>query len=247
MATNGTPTRYIELMDDIMNHVFQWATDRDWHKLPPKVNIALTTLMNELKIAKAIKESGVTDSDDDSITTERRRFISFFKKKYLESAGFDFNEAITPANKVNIARVINDLKEDGGNYIDFIEWFFDDFCSLEENKQRYMPVQLNLMCQKFIVNKFRYKMKDTFRMRKENIGEEAVRTMLLEIALPMQKRIASSDFSQKIIAFDKRTLTPTKFVTLMKAFAEKYNDTEGLRACEEIEEKIAAKKKPAGA
>ena len=63
MKEYGKPTRYIELIDDIGNHVFQWATDSDWSKLPPKVNIALTTLMNELKIAKALKDAGAIDTN----------------------------------------------------------------------------------------------------------------------------------------------------------------------------------------
>ena len=236
------PTRYIELIDDINNHVFQWATDVDWARLPPKVNVALTTLMNELKIAKALKDAGETDSDEESITAEKRKFIAFFKKKHLESLSMEFNDTITPINQVNIARVITTLKAEGGKYVEFIEWFFDEYCALEENK-KFLPPEINFMCSNFIVKKYIFTMKDTLRMRKENINKEAARTMLLEIALPMQKRLARSDFAQKIIDFDNQTISATKFFDLMKAFAKKYNDTVGLEACNNISEKMEIVKK----
>ncbi len=242
MKDYGRQTRYIELFDDISNHVFQWATDSDWSKLPPKVNVALTTLMNELKIAKALKEAGEIDTDEDTIAVEKKRFIALFKKKYVESCNMQFTDPITPVNQVNISRVITDLKAEGGRYNEFIEWFFDDYCSLEENK-KFMPPQINYMCSNFVVKKYIYNMKDTFRMRKENIDKEAARTMLLEMAIPMQKRIKRQDFAQKILDFDNQLISATKFFDLMKAFAKKYNDTECMSACEKMSEKIEEMKK----
>ena len=236
------PTRYIELFDDISNHVFQWATDEDWGKLPPKVNVALTTLMNELKIAKALQEAGHADSDEDSIATDKRRFVALFKKKHVEAFDLAFTDAITPINQVNMKRVITDLKAEGGKYEEFIEWFFDDYCTLEENK-KFMPPAINFMCSNYVVKKYLYNMKDKLRIRRENIDMEKVRTMLLEIALPMRKRINNPAFEQKIMDFDTRLISATKFFDLMKAFARKCNDKECLDACAVIEGKMAAAKK----
>lgn len=239
MKEHGKLTRYIELIDDIGNHVFQWATDEDWSKLPPKVNIALTALMNELKIAKALKDAGVMDTNEESLLASKKRFLALFKKKHLEVCDMKFTEPVTPVNQVNITRVINELKAVGGRYEEFIEWFFDDYCTLEENK-KFMPPEINYICSNHVLKKYIYKMKDTFRIRQENLAQEAARTILLEVALPFNKRIQdkTSDFARKMVDFDNRNISATKFFDLMKAFAEKYNDTECLASCERLAEKV---------
>lgn len=242
---NIKPARYIQLIDDIKNHVFQWATDDDWKKLPPKVNVALVTLMNELKVVDAVKTmTGKDDDSDESIRSEKKRFVAVFRKKYLEYAKMEHTEPISPVSQCNIARVLERLKNEGGNYVEFLEWFFYDFLSIEENKEKWgSPPVLNQMCSNFILNKYLFKMKDTLRIRKENISQEATRTMLLEIAFPMQKRILDDAFAQKIIDFDNKVIAATKFFSLMTAFAKKHNDIEGIEACDKIREKIEELKK----
>ena len=46
--------RYYPLIDEIKYHVFNWATDDEWKTLPSNLNVALTSLMNELKIQEAL-------------------------------------------------------------------------------------------------------------------------------------------------------------------------------------------------
>ena len=240
-------TRYIELFDDIRNHVFQWATDEDWRKLPPKVNVAMKTLMNELKIAEALKSDGAQDADDDSITSEKRRFIALFKKKFLEYSGFSYNSPITPVNQCNIARLITDLKQEGGSYSEFLEWLFDDFLTVESNKSFWGdPPEINKICCAAMIRKYLFAMKDTLRIRRENIGQEAVRDMLLDIALPMKDRIGNTQFKDKLIDYDNKVISASKFFSLMQAFARKYNDTEALAKCERIAAQIEELKRRGG-
>lgn len=242
-------TRYIELIDDINNHVFQWAADEDWRKLPPKVNVALTTLMNELKIAQAIKESGGKDIDMDNAKADKWGFIALFKKKYLTYTNFEFRDKITPLHQCNIDRAIQTIKEEGGNYVEFLEWFFDDFLSVEENKKNpfYCPPALNTVCSNNIVNKYLFVMKDTLRIRKSNISKENVRTLLLDVALSLGKRIDDPDFRKKIVDYDNQLMTPTKFLSLMQVFAKKHDDKEGIEACEKLVEQIENAKKSGNA
>ena len=247
MKQHGKPTRFIKLIDDIYNHVFQWATDEDWGKLPPRVNVAMTALMNELRVSKAIEETCTTVSDGVGKTdsAEMRDFIVFFKKKYLEYTDMQFDDVISLINKVNIARVIKTVKEHGGEYINFLEWFFDEYCALEENK-KFMPPTINYMCSDHIVKKYLFLMKDALRMKKTSITKENTKMMLFEIALPMQKRICQNDFGQKIIDFNRGNMSSTKFLSIMKAFAVKFKDAEGIAACEKLIAKIEdeAKKAP---
>jgi hypothetical protein len=229
--------RYYPLIDEIKYHVFNWATDDEWKKLPSKVNVALTNLMNEIKIQDALKTVGQISGADDEENSERKdkwAFITLFKRKYLELTDLNFNEPITPINQVNINRVIQDIDKEGGNYTEFIEWFFDDFCSLESNK-KFMPPQINFMCSSHIVNKYLYVMKDTLKLRKKDMDSLAVRNMLLGIALPFVERTKNKQFSQKILDFSNQKITASKFFDLMKQFANKLEDKIAIEECNKID------------
>lgn len=230
--------RYYPLFDEIKYHVFNWATDEEWKKLPSNVNVALTNLMNELKIQEALKSVGnnVGGSLDEESNEKKDKwaFITLFKRKYLELTDLNFNDPITPINQVNINRVIQDINREGGRYTEFIEWFFDDFCSLENNKQ-YLPPQINFMCSSFIVNKYLYIMKDALKLRKKDMDNVAVRNMLLGIALPFAERTKNKQFSQKILDFSNSKITASKFFDLMKQFANKLEDKIAIEECSKID------------
>ena len=223
-------------MDEIKYHVFNWATEDEWKKLPRNINVALTTLMNELKIQESLQKVGEMNNleEENSEKKNRSAFISLFKRKYLEFTDLNFNEPITPINNVNINRVIHDVNQEGGNFTEFIEWFFDDFCSIESNK-KFMPPQINFMCSSHIVNKYLYAMKDTLKMRKKEIDGIAVRNMLLGIALPFVERTKSKEFSQKILDFSNSKITASKFFELLKQFANKLNDKIAIEECQKID------------
>ena len=234
--------RYYPLIDEIKNHVFNWATDDEWKKLPAKVNVALTNLMNELKIQEALQSVGANIDEESNERQDKWAFITLFKKKYLELTDFEFREQISPLNQYNISRVIQDISREGGNYTEFIEWFFDDFCSLESNK-KFMPPKINFMCSINVVDKYLYVMKDTLKIRKKDMDNLAVRNMLLGIALPFVERTKSKQFSQKILDFSNQKITATKFFDLMKQFANKLEDQIAIDECKKIDEQRNIKKK----
>ena len=243
--SNVKPTRYIELIDDIKNHVFQWATDSDWKKLPRSVNVALTTLMNSLKVNEAVKSATGSDDDaEESIKADKKRFVALFKKKYVEYAKMEYEDPISPVVQVNMARAIERIKREGGNIPEYIEWFFNEFLSTEYNKGKWgSPPYVSTACQTFIVSQYLFNMKDTLRIRKDNISRESVKTMLLEIALPMQRRISDNSFNEKIVDYDNQKISASKFFELMKAFAKKHGDNECMEACNAMSEKIEECKK----
>jgi hypothetical protein len=228
--------RYYPLIDEIKYHVFNWATEEEWKKLPRNLNVALTTLMNELKIQESLQKAGTLNCDDEegSEKSNRNSFIAFFKKKYLEFTDLNFNQPITPINNVNINRVIKDINQEGGNFTEFIEWFFDDFCSIEQNK-KFMPPQINFMCSSLVVNKYLFTMKDTLKMRKKEMDNIAVRNMLLGIALPLVERTKSKQLSQKVLDFSNSKITASKFFELLKQFANKLEDNIAIAECSKID------------
>lgn len=226
--------RYMPLLDEIRMHVYQWATDPDWKKIPPAINIEMTRLMNAIRIAETMKSLGISDEGSDDKKRKKFDFIAIFKRRHLETIDMRFSEPITPVNQVNIDRTIENIENEGGSYEDFLEWFFCDFCSLEANK-RFMPPQINFACSKTIVNKYLYVMKDELRLKKKQMNTVAVNNMLLGIALPMAERTKDADFIQKVQDFSKERMTASKFFSLMKVFAEKLGDKETMEACARIE------------
>lgn len=237
-ATKPKQERYIPLFDEIKNHVFQWATDPDWKKLPTALNVAMTQLMNEIKIQDTLNLLGIKD---DRIENDEKKnveaFIGIFKRKYIQLADMPYTEPVSPVDRINIKRVIKTIANEGGTYMEFLEWYFDEFCSLESSKQ-YMPPRISPMCSNFIVTKFLYQMKDAFKLRKQEIKMQSIRNILLGIALPFAERSKSKELSQKILDFSSQTLTVSKFFDLLKAFASKYNDQEAIEACEKIDTEL---------
>lgn len=236
--SNPKAERYIPLFDEIKNHVFQWAMDPDWKTLPKAINVAMTQLMNEIKIQDALKSLGM---QDDRVETDERKnvraFVGIFKRKYLQFADMNYTAPVSPVDYMNIKHVINRVNEEGGSYAEFLDWYFSEFCTLEINKP-YMPPKISSMCSDFVVTKFLYQMKDAFKLRKHEIDMQAVRNRLLGIALPFAERAKSKDLSQKIIDFSAQKLTASKFFSLIKAFASKYNDQEAMAACTKIDEEM---------
>lgn len=214
--------RYYPLIDEIKNHVFQWATDEDWKKLPPTINVALTNVMNELKIYESLKAIGQQDERvETSEKQDKLDFIAIFKQKYLEFTDLNYREKITPVHQLLISNNMRLLRQEGSSPLEFLEWFFDDFATQERNKQ-YMPPTIQFTLSSFIVNKYLYQMKDALKLRKKDIDNMAVSNLLLNIAIPFLEETKDKDLSVKILSFSKKELTVKKFMDLLIGFAEKY-------------------------
>lgn len=228
-------SRYYPLVDEIKYHVFNWATDSEWKKLPPKVVLALNALMNELKIYEALKESGEKDlSDEKSDVQKKKQFIALFKKGYLEITNMPYEAPVNSINQMNISRTIQSLEREGATYVEFIDWFFNDFCSIEENK-KFLPPTINFMCNYQMTQKYLFKMKDQLRMRRENAEFQKIRTRLLEIALPFAEKLQEKEFSKKVLDFSEQKIPVTKFFELLKNFAKKSGDLGVLEKCRQYE------------
>ena len=220
MKSNG---RYYPLIDEIKNHVFQWATEEDWKKIPPALNAALTNVMNELKIYESLKAIGQEDARVESTEKQDKiDFIAIFKQKYLEFTDLNYREKITPVHQLLISNNMKLLRQNGASPLEFLEWFFDDFATQERNKQ-YMPPTIQFTLSSFIVNKFLFQMKETLKMRKRDIDNMAISNMLLNIAIPFLEETKDKDLSLKILSFSQKELTVKKFMELLLGFAQKYN------------------------
>lgn len=235
--TNNT-TRYYPLIDEIKNHIFQWATENDFKKLPKPLIVSLNTVIAELRLEEGLKKAGFNDDRDDTDSKKNKKaFFELFKKKYLEMTGVSYNLPLTPIEQVNVERIIKNSNEIGSNYVEYIDWIFEDFYTIEYNKNKYYPPTINLITSGWIFQNFSVKMQDILKMRQKNGNELAIKTSLLEIALDFVQRIPNKDFSKKIIDYNESKIPHTKFLDLMKNFAIKFNDKTTLEKCNKLLEK----------
>lgn len=229
--------RYYPLIEEIKNHVFQWATEEDWKKIPPALNVALTQVMNELKIYESLKAAGQEDErSETSEKQDKKEFIAIFKQKYLEFTDLNFRDPITPVHQVIISKSIKLLRQEGATPLEFIEWFFDDFATQERNKQ-FMPPTINFMLSSFVVNKFLYQMKETLKMRKKDVDNMAISNLLLQIGVDLLDKVKDKNLSTKVLAFSRKEISVKKFVELLNNFAIKYNENDVVEKLKEIMEK----------
>lgn len=226
--------RYYPLIEEIKNHIFQWATEEDWKKIPPALNVALTQVMNELKIYESLKAAGQEDErSETSEKQDKKEFIAIFKQKYLEFTDLNFRDPITPVHQVIISKSIKLLRQEGATPLEFIEWFFDDFATQERNKQ-FMPPTINFMLSSFVVNKFLYQMKETLKMRKKDVDNMAISNLLLQIGVDLLDKVKDKNLSTKVLAFSRKEISIKKFVELLNNFAIKYNENDVIEKLKEI-------------
>ena len=231
----NTSKRYCPLVDEIKMHVFQWATEDEFKKLPSCLNAALTTVMNELKVYEAIKKNGgVDEREQDNMKQDKIRFFMLFKNKYLELTDLTYSYPFSPTDQLMVSRLIESLSQQGANFIEYPTWFFDEWCAMESSKN-FLPPQLGLVCSNKIRDKYLYIMKDQLKMKKKDVESMATRNLLLKIAIPFLERCKNKDLSAKMMEFSQGKLSATKFFELLKAFANKMGDKEAIAKCSEIE------------
>lgn len=229
--------RYISLFDEIKYHVFNWVTEEDWKKLPVTMRTSMETLINEIKAQEIAQKVGINAEEENTTKKDRIYFFELFKRKYLEFTDMNYMENLSPLDKVNIERVIGKLKEEGANYMDFIEWYFDDFCSLESNKE-YMPPRVSGMCMSWIINKYLFIKKDELRIRSNSKKMEELRAVLLKIAMPLvdshKEENLAKELAKKVVDFSNKKISAKKFLTLLTAYAEKWNDEKAIEECNKL-------------
>ena len=232
MANNIT--RYYPLFDEIKNHIFQWATENDFNKLPKPLIVALNTVIAEFRLEEGLKKIGMNDDRNDMDNKKKKKaFFELFKKRYLEMTGVAYNLPLSPIEQINVERIIKDAEEIGSDYVEFINWIFEEFYSIEYNKKNYYPPSINFIASGRIFQNFSVKMQDVLK----NGNELAIKTALLEVALDFVQRVPNKEFSKKIIDYNESKIPHTKFLDLMRNFAIKFNDKTALEKCNKLLEK----------
>lgn len=225
------------LIDEIKMHVFLWASDSEWKKLPPAIKEAITITMNEIKISEALKNSGLEDErtlTENSPAHEKRKFIAIFKQKYLEYCDFAYNGVIDAGTLFIIGNLVQRLESEGANSLDYLNWFFDEFMKDEYNKQKFAPPTIKIAVANFAVDKYLFLNKDSLRVKKQDLQNIRVKNAVMLIATKFLEKTRDKEFGQKVLDFSRGNITLRKFSSLFLAMLERHKDAEMLKELKSI-------------
>ena len=116
-------------------------------------------------IERNITESRLTGSPQGRLASDRRKFISIFKNRYLSVTDIEYSRAITGVDGRLINQLNKVLTDNGFEVDEYLTWLFDNF--LAEN-QKFNPPTIKFSCSNFVVEKFLYENKDKIKQRRED-------------------------------------------------------------------------------
>lgn len=217
------------LIDEIKMHLFTWAADDDWKKLPAPLKEAINMAMNEIKISDAIKQFG---GEDDRLqgakVDEKKTFFAIFKQKYLEFSDMPYSGSFDTTTRFILGQTLTKLNSEGAASQDYLNWFFDEFMSDEFNKKRYAPPQIKTVLRNDIVDKFLYFKKDVLKAKKQDVANYKVKNALITLATDYLKRSVQKefckDFGQKILDYSRGDISLRKFSTIFLGLLKQQNE-----------------------
>lgn len=216
------------LLDEIKMHIFLWAADSEWRKLPPAIKEAINIVMNEVKIREALKAYGLDDErvsgEEAASANEKRKFVAIFKRKYLEYCDFVYNGTIDPATLFIVGNLVQRLAAEGSTSLEYLNWFFDEFMREEFNKKKYAPPTIKVAVSNYIVDKYLFQNKDRLRVRKQSLADATVRNAVNALATKFLEKYRDRDFAMKILEFSRGNISLKKFSENFLALLHKNNE-----------------------
>lgn len=212
------------LIDEIKMHVFLWASDNEWKKLPVTIKEAVTTVMNEIKINEALRNSNLIDErlpEENSPVNEKRKFIAIFKQKYMEYCDFAYNGTIDAGTLFIIGQVLQRLISEGSDSLEYLNWFFDEFMKDEYNKSRFAPPTIKVALSNHVVDKYMFLNKDALKVRKQDIKNIQVRNSVMLLATQFLEKSKDKEFGQKVLDYSRGNIPLRKFVSLFLSILDK--------------------------
>jgi len=108
-------------------------------------------------IARHVMERDNNVSPQKKVHTDRVKFISIFKARYLEFTDLEYRRPVTPADGKLIHQANKTLQDSGFNGDDYLKWTYTVF--LKEN-DKFAPGTLKQVCSEFFLHKFLYDHKE---------------------------------------------------------------------------------------
>lgn len=230
----GLKQRKISLMEEILFNINLWKDDEEYEKLPLAVCDSFNVILTEASLQK---QSQLACSDVGTkkvkLSDETNKYVAVFKEKYLEFTNFNSDEEITPLFRITLKAFVEDLIVQGSSSIEYLEWFFEVFAKMENNK-KYMPPALSFTVKDWVKKKFLFDNKETLALRRRDLETSNKKARLVDIASNLFQNTQNQDLGQKIIGVAKGNIPISTFHKDVLAFAKKYNFTEFVEELENL-------------
>ena len=222
--------RKISLIDEINFHISVWKEDKSYNNLPLSIKDSINAIVGEITVleqSKNISQKHGIDitSSSNHITNELKKFIAIFEQRYQDLTNLNYDEKISPVQRLNLKSFVEELILQGSSSMEYLEWFFDDFCRLESTK-KYMPPNLMFCAKDWVKNKFYFLKKDDLARRRGDAKISDLKRNLVEMANEMFNSTKNEELGKNIVLAAKGQLPVTNFKKIVEKFATKYQFSE---------------------
>lgn len=231
--------RKISLIDEINFHINMWKEDESYSNLPDAIKDSINTVLSEITVLEQSKnlsqKHGIdVTSSSNHVTNEMKKFVAIFEQRYQDLTNLNYAEKLSPIQRLNIKAFVEELIVKGSSSMEYLEWFFEDFCRLE-NTKKYMPPNLIFCTKEWVKNKFYFLKKDDLARRRGDAKISDLKRVLVEMANEMFNSTRNEELGQNIILVSKGQLPVTDFKKIVKKFANKYQFSEIISKLNEMD------------
>lgn len=232
--------RKITLIDEISFHINTWKEDELYSNLPSSIKDSLNAIVAEITVLEQSKnlsqKHGIdVTSSSSHVTNELKKFIAIFEQRYTDLTNLNYEEKLSPVQRLNLKSFVEELILQGSSSMEYLEWFFDDFCRLE-NVKKYMPPNLMFCHKDWVKNKFYFLKKDDLARRRGDAKISDLKRVLVQMANEMFNSTHNEEIGKNIILVSKGQLPVTNFKKIVEKFANKYQFTEIISKLNEMNE-----------
>lgn len=232
--------RKITLIDEISFHINTWKEDELYSNLPSSIKDSLNAIVAEITVLEQSKnlsqKHGIdVTSSSSHVTNELKKFIAIFEQRYTDLTNLNYEEKLSPVQRLNLKSFVEELILQGSSSMEYLEWFFDDFCRLE-NVKKYMPPNLMFCHKDWVKNKFYFLKKDDLARRRGDAKISDLKRVLVQMANEMFNSTHNEEIGKNIILVSKGQLPVTNFKKIVEKFAKKYQFTEIISKLNEMNE-----------
>lgn len=222
--------RKISLIEEINFHLNMWKEDDTYNNLSGAIKDSINAILSEITVLEQSKKlsqkHGIdVTSSSNHVTSELKKFIAIFEQRYTELTNLNYEEKLSPVQRLNLKSFVEELILQGSNSMEYLEWFFDDFCRLESTK-KYMPPNLMFCAKDWVKNKFYFLKKDDLARRRGDAKVSDLKRVLVQMANEMFNTTHNEEIGKNIILVSKGQLPVTNFKKIVEKFANKYQFTE---------------------
>ena len=232
--------RKISLIDEINFHINVWKEDERYSSLSNPIKDSLNAILSEIAVleqSKSLSQKHGIDvtSSSNHVTNELKKFIAIFEQRYQDLTNLNYEEKLSPVQRLNLKSFVEELILQGSSAMEYLEWFFDDFCRLE-NTKKYMPPTLLFCTKDWVKNKFYFLKKDDLARRRGDAKNSDLKRVLVQMANEMFTSTHNEEIGKNIILVSKGQLPITNFKKIVEKFANKYQFTEIISKLNEMNE-----------